>query len=208
VLWGITAQIFVNTSLPIQRIDELRGKKVNVGVEASGDRFCSEILLDHFGIGTTDLVGSAFGPDRAISAVADGSLDAGMLWRGVPAPDVEQGFQIGSLRLLSLDAEAIQSLHVKNPFLTSFVIPARVYTHQQAPVATVQTRMLLVAARSVSADVVETMLQALASHVRDLMAAHPAASEFLLKRMPTIEDGMSIDLHPGAERFFRSQQKP
>jgi uncharacterized protein len=147
----------------------------------------------------TDLVGSSFGPDRSINAVADGSLDAGLLWRGVPAPDVERGFQTGNLRLLSLDSDGIQSLHVKNPFLTSFVIPARVYTHQQASVATVQTKMLLVASRSVSADIVETMLQAMASHVRDLMAAHPAASEFLLKRMPTIEDGMSIDLHPGAE---------
>jgi TRAP transporter TAXI family solute receptor len=208
VLWGIAAQIFANASLPIQRIDELRSRKVNVGVEASGDRFCSEILLDHFGIGATDLVGSAFGPDRAISGVADGSLDAGMLWRGVPAPDVEHGFQTGKLRLVSLDSDAIQSLHVKNPFLTPFVIPARVYTNQQAPVGTVQTKMLLIASRSVSDDVVEKILQSVASHVRDLIAAHPAAAEFLLKRMPTIEDGMSIDLHPGAERFFRSEQKP
>jgi TRAP-type uncharacterized transport system substrate-binding protein len=38
----------------------------------------------------------------------------------------------------------------------------------------------------------------------DLIARHPAAADINVKKRPTLDDGLSIDLHPGAERFFRS----
>jgi TRAP-type uncharacterized transport system substrate-binding protein len=37
-----------------------------------------------------------------------------------------------------------------------------------------------------------------------LIALHPAAAEIWVKKKPTLEDGLSIELHPGAERFFQS----
>jgi len=207
VLWGIAAQVFVELHSPVQHMEDLRGKKVSAGVDDSGDRFGVDLLLDHFGIGANDITRVSMDAERAVNAVLDGSVDAGMLWQGIPAPDIRRGFDSGRMRLVSLDAEALQSLHVKNPFLTPFVIPPRIYPRQPAAVTTVQTKMLLVASRSMSTDVVERILRSLADHRRDLIAAHPTASQVVFTKVPTVEDGMSIDLHPGAERFYRSQPK-
>jgi TRAP transporter TAXI family solute receptor len=208
VLWRIEAQIFAAENSLIRRIEDLRGKRVSLGLDNSGDRFCSEILLQHYGVDPAQLRRVPRDPAGSVDGVLDGSLDAAIIWQGVPAPDVTRGFETGRFRFLSLDADAFNSLHLKNPFINAFTISPRVYPHQPSPVLTVQTKMLLVALRSVSAEVIETMLRAFADHIRDLIAAHPAATEILLQRMPTVDDGMSIELHPGAERFYRSQPKP
>jgi TRAP transporter TAXI family solute receptor len=102
----------------------------------------------------------------------------------------------------------VQGLRLHHPFLVPWTIPARAYPHQEAPVSTVSARILLLGARSLSPELVEQMLRAIAEHMPDLIARHPAAADFQVNRRPTLADGLSIDLHPGAERFFASVSEP
>ena len=80
-------------------------------------------------------------------------------------------------------------------------IPKGTYPNQDASVSTVSSKFLLVASPSVPPRVIEQILNIIATHIPDLIARHPLASEFDLKKRPTVADGMSIDLHPGAETF-------
>ena len=93
---------------------------------------------------------------------------------------------------------------MKNPFLTPYTIPPRLYAKQESSVSTVAARTLLVASKSMSAELAYDTMTAIADHLADLVAGHPAAAEIMVKKKPTLEDGLSIELHPGAERFFRS----
>jgi TRAP-type uncharacterized transport system substrate-binding protein len=122
----------------------------------------------------------------------------------MPAPDVTEAFATGKLGLISLDLGSVQGLRLKHPFLVPWTIPARVYPHQETPVPTVSGRILLLASRSLPSDVVEQVLRTIRAHLPDLVARHPAAAEINVKARPTLDEGLSIDLHPGGEQFFQS----
>jgi TRAP transporter TAXI family solute receptor len=205
VAYPTPAQIMVRSDSPVKTIADLRGKRVSLGIAESGERFCSQILLSHLGFDATDLSDRFVDFAPSLEDLLEGRLDAYVTWRGMPTPDLTEAFATGKLRLIPLLSESLQGLRVKHPFLVPWVIPPRVYPHQDAPVPTVSGRILLLASRSLSSELVERILTAIGTHIPDLIARHPAAAEINVKKRPTLDDGLSIDLHPGAERFFQSR---
>jgi len=204
VAYSNAAQIVVRRDSKLNAITDLKGKRVSLGMAEGGGHFCSQILLSHFGLAPDDVVIESrdFGPDR-VADLLDGRLDAYIDWRGLPVPDLEEAFATGKLRLIPLEDESLQGLRLKHPFLVPWTIPARVYPHQESSVSTVSARMLVIGSRSLSPDVIDQILRAITARMPDLIARHPAAAEINVKKRPTLEDGLSIDLHPGAERFFQ-----
>lgn len=204
VAYANPAQIVVRSDSNVKTIADLKGKRVSLGIPEAGGRFCSQILLSHLGFDADDLSDQSidFGP--SLENLLEGRLDAKIDWRGMPVPDFAQAFVTGKLRLIPLDLESLQGLRLKHPFLVPWTIPARVYPHQDSPVPTVSARMLLLASSALSADLVDQVLRSIAAHMPDLIARHPAAAEINVTRKPTLDEGLSINLHPGAERFFES----
>jgi TRAP transporter TAXI family solute receptor len=198
------AQIIVRRDSAAKTVADLTGKRVSLGIEESGERFCSRILLSHLGFDGADLSDRFIDFAPSLADLLEGRLDAYITWRGMPVPDVAEAFATGRLRLIPLGPESLQGLRMKHPFLVPWNIPARVYPHQDAPVPTVSGRMLLLASRSLPSDLVEQVLRAIGTHMPDLVARHPAAADINVRQRPTLDDGLSIDLHPGAERFFES----
>lgn len=202
--YATPAQIVVRSDSDVKTIADLKGKRVKLGIAESGERFCSQILLSHLGFGVPDMSDQFMDFAPSLVNLLEGRLDAYITWRGMPTPDVAQAFTTGKLRLIPLDLESLQGLRLKHPFLVPWTIPARVYLHQDSSVPTVSGRILLLASRSLSSDLVEQVLRAIAAHMPDLIARHPAATDINVKKKPTLDDGLSIDLHAGAERFFQS----
>jgi TRAP transporter TAXI family solute receptor len=208
VAYNTPAQIVVRSDSDVKTIADLKGKRVSLGIAESAERFCSQIVLPHLGIGAADIsdLFIDFGP--SLVSLREGRMDAYITWRGLPVPDFNEAFATGRLRLIPIDVESLHGLRVKHPFLIPWTIPARVYPHQDLSVPTVSARILLLASRSLSADLVEQVLRAIGAHMPDLIARHPAAADINVQRKPTFDDGLSIDLHPGAERFFHSISTP
>ena len=198
------AQIVVRSDSDVQTIADLKGKRVSLGIEESAERFSSQILLSHLGLDPADALDQHLDFAPSLASLRQGHLDAYITWRGVPAPDFTEAFASRTLRLIALDPMSVEGLRLKHPFLVPWTIPANVYPHQQSPIPTVSARILLLVSRSLSPDLVEQVMRAISTHIPDLIARHPAAAEINVKRKPTFEDGMSIDLHPGAERFFHA----
>ena len=204
VAYSNAAQIVVRRDSKVKTIADLKGKRVGLGMAEGGGHFCSQILLSHLGFEPGDLFieSQDFGPER-VTELLDGRLDAYIDWRGLPVPDLAEAFATGRLRLIPLEAESLQGLRLKHPFLIPWAIPARVYPHQESSISTVAARMLVIGSRSLPPELVDQILQTITAHMPDLIARHPAAAEINVKKRPTLEDGLSIDLHPGAERFFQ-----
>jgi TRAP transporter TAXI family solute receptor len=205
ILYPEPAQIVVNRKLTISRVQDLRGKRVAVGLPRSGSRFSTEVLLGYFGLKEADYQPSYVDISDAARQVGDGTLDAAITFRAIPAPAFEEVFRSGRVALLSLDAEALRGLRVANPFLVQIQIPAHVYATQDSAVSSVGVKAMLVGRADLDDGTVEQALTAIFSSIPDLIAHHPRASEISLANAFRLEDGLSIDLHPAARRFFERQ---
>jgi len=208
VLYRNPAQILVRRDASIASLQDLRGKRVSLGAPGVGEGFNSEILLSHFGILPGGVTVIQEDVEPSLARLLDGSLDAYICWRAVPLPEISKAMASGRLGLLAVDGELVDGLRLNHPFLIPLTIPKGTYPNQDAPVSTVSSKMLLVASTSVPPRVIEQILNIIATHIPDLIARHPAASEIDLKKRPTVADGMSIDLHPGAEMFYQRPSRP
>jgi TRAP transporter TAXI family solute receptor len=206
-LYTQVVQVVVFDDSGIRTLDDLRGKTVNLGLPGSGDRFTSSVILSHFGIGPRDVHDDSRDLPEALQALQDRSLSAVVLLRGVPDVLVSDLFRRGKYKLLSIDPELLNGLRVNQPFLAPATIPAGVYPGQDRAVTSVGAKAVLVASTSVSEDLAEQVLNAMFESIPDLIAHHPRAADISLMSAFRVEDGMPIDLHPGAARFYRSQME-
>ena len=126
----------------------------------------------------------------------------------MPAPFVRDLFVTGDFELVPIARELIEGLRTGQPFLTPVTIPALTYPNQDEPVSSVAVKATLVAASSVDADLVYRITDAVFSNVADLMAHHPRATDIDPDRAQRLEDGMAIDLHPGAARYLGEHERP
>jgi uncharacterized protein len=204
VAYATPAQVVVRSDSALKTVTDLRGKRVSLGIAESGERFCSQVLLSHLGFHPDDFADHSSDFSPSLADLLAGRIDAYITWRGMPVPDFTREFASGKIRLIALDRESLHGLHVNHPFLAPWTIPARVYPHQDAAIPTLSGRILLVSSRSLPSELAERVLKALAGHLPDLIARHPAAADIEVTSKPGVDDGLSIDLHPGAERFFQS----
>jgi len=85
------------------------------------------------------------------------------------------------------------------PYYTKTVVPAGTYKGVDADVPTVAVKAMLACSSKLDAATVEKMLQMLFANGDRLIAAHKAGANITLA---TARDGMSLDLHPGAEKYY------
>ena len=194
-------QIVVSRKANIKSIADLRGKKIALGLPQSGSRFSSEVLLAYFGLKPTDYI-PTYADIDAVRQLVDGSMHAVITWRAIPTPALEDVFKSGQVALLSLDPASTRGLRIANPFLVPFDIPAHVYANQDAIVSTMSAKSMLVGRSDLPDGLVTQILEAIFGSIPDLIAHHPRASEIKLASAWKLDDGMSIDLHPAARKFF------
>jgi TRAP transporter TAXI family solute receptor len=107
------------------------------------------------------------------------------------------------LRLIDLQVPALASgLFEKYPFYTPTIIPAGTYNGQTESVPTFQDTALWVAGSGVDVSFVYQALSLVFSEegLRQLTRTHPALNRL---KPETARPGLPLQLHPGAERFWR-----
>jgi len=205
VLYEEPMQILVSRAAGIRRVGDLRGKPVALGLPHSGSRFSSDILLEYFGLTERDIVPRLVDITEATKGLLDGTLTAAITWRAIPSPALEGAFRTGQLDLLSLDPESLRGLRVANPFLVPFTIPAHVYPNLDHDTTSLAVKAMLIGRTDLPATLVNDVLTTMFGRIPDLIAYHPRAAELNVEHAFRLEDGMTIDLHPAALKFYQSR---
>ncbi len=191
--------IVVPADSGITAIDELRGKTI-----AIGDGFgvsSSTALLSSFDIEEADFVQNPLGGEAFLSGPRWEVADVLMQWASVPATYVGDALRGGDLRLVPIDPGVVAGLQANWPFFKAAAIPSRTYPRQAAAVPTVAVTAILVTNAQIPADLIERILELMFDNIPYLIAKHTRAADISLQTAFGVENGMTIGLHPGAERF-------
>ena len=202
LLYKEVAQVVVGKGTAIESLRDLRGRKIVLGPPNSGSRFSSELLLNHIGI-LGQMQPTYTDYEEAADGILNGSVDGLIVWRPVPVPVLQDLFRRDAVNLVSIPPEALATLQQSQPFLVADLIPAGVYAHQAQPASTVAVKAMLVASTSMPASMGRSIVAAVFGNIPELIAHHPKAADLSI-RAYRLQDGMSIDLHPGALAFFNT----
>ena len=201
-LYPETIQIVALDKSGITSLDQIKGKRVAVGAAGSGTEANARQILEAYGITYKDISVQYLSFGEASSALKDGNVDVAFVTAGHPTAAIQDIATQNKVVLIPVDAAKADALIAKYPFYTKVNIPAKTYTNQDSDVSAVAVRCMLVVSEKMDAQLGYDITKAIFSNLDRLKAAHAVAA---VVSKASANDGMSIPLNAGAEKFFKEK---
>lgn len=196
-LYPAVLQIATTADTGIVTMDDLAGKRINLGPPGSNSAVLGERLLEAHGVLDPSNV-QYISYNEGAAALMNGTLDATVVLAGAPtAALIDLGAQ-RDMHLIAIDAEAAAPMIADYPFYQLYEIPAGTYAGQDEAVLAINDPATLFTAASASEETIYQITKAIFDNLEELGAIHPQAAEISVETATN----SPIPLHPGAQRYF------
>lgn len=184
--------------------DDLKGKRVNLGMPGSGSRSTMEELMR--AKGWTEKAFSAvheIKPSDQVAALCSGKIDATIFAAGHPNGTVQQLTSACPTTLVSVTGPAVEAMIRAHPFFIRAVIPGGMYIGNMRNVQTFGFNAVLVASSDLSDDEVYQLVKAVFDNLDDFKTLHPVFTTLDAKHM--VLDTRMAPLHAGAVKYYKER---
>ena len=203
-LYDETCQLVALASSNIKSIADLKGKRVSVGAAGSGVEANARQILEAAGLSYDDIKVQYLSFAESASNLKDGNIDAAFNTAGAPTAAIQDLAASKKIVLVPVDGAVADALMAKWAFYTKTTIPAGTYQGVDADVTTVSVKSMLAVSAKLEDKVVYDMLKTMFANGERLAASHKKGADI---KIESATDGMSIPLHPGAEKFYKEFKK-
>jgi TRAP transporter TAXI family solute receptor len=206
VLYANYLQLVTRRDAGINRVADLRGKRVSLGAKGSGTEIWGSRLLLASGVDPDkDITRSSLAVGPSAEALKKGEIDAFVWSGGLPTKAIAElskdpGIKI---QLLNTAAAVPNMLRRYGPVYTDSDIVAGTYTGMNANVPAANVWNLLVVHADTDPKLVYDVLKALFDNKPELIAGHAEAKNIELTTQA--RGGSPIPFHDGAKRFYREK---
>jgi hypothetical protein len=187
----------------INKLADLKGKRVSTGAPNSATELMTFRLLDAVGIDPEkDLKRERLDPGKSTDAIKDRKLDAYFFVAGIPTSAVTDLGATPGLKLKLIDhADAVEAMNKKHgPLYVRDVIPAKSYPGQDQPNQVATVWNIIIARADMPDQVAYNIVKTIFDKRDDLVLVHKEAQNFDLKNQSVA--AASIPYHPGAVKYF------
>jgi TRAP transporter TAXI family solute receptor len=189
----------------IEKITDLKGKRVSLGAPGSGTEYKAIRVLTAAGIDPDkDIVRERLGVSESCGALKDGKIDAFCWSGGLPTAAILDLASTPGIKIkLIPHAEVLPKLvELYGPIYFKTVIPKGTYPGVDKDVEVTALTNLLVCRADLPDDLVYQIVKITFDHIDELIAIHKVAEEITLK---TAVVGSPIPFHDGAIKYFKEK---
>jgi TRAP transporter TAXI family solute receptor len=188
----------------INKIEDLKGKRVNIGVPGSGQYEVALQALNAVGIDyDKDIKISQFQANEAPDLLEQGRIDAYFYMVGHPNMNVREA-TMGKkkVRICEVAGPGIDAMLRDKPYYVRTVIPIRFYPNalNKSDVLTFGVKATVVASASVPDDVVYKLTKEIFQNLDQFKRL--VAAQWQLTKKEMVE-GLSAPVHPGAMKYYK-----
>ena len=191
-------QLVVGADSGIKTVADLKGKRVSIGDAGSGVEANAIQVLEAYGMTVDDIKVSRLSFKESGNAFKDNQLDAFFVTAGVPNTAIVELAVTRPINLLNIDGAEAEKLVAAHPFYTTITIPKDVYS-TPTDINTIAVRALIICRSDLNEGEVYNFTKALYDNLTAVGEAHAKGKEILLEQA---KDGVTVDLHPGAAKYF------
>jgi TRAP transporter TAXI family solute receptor len=202
VLYPNNMHIVTVEGTGIEKVSDLKGKRVSTGAPGSGTEIKGLRILEAYGLDPDkDMKRDKLGVSESAGALKDRKIDAFFWDGGLPtAAVIDLGATPGIKIKLISHADAVPKMREKyGPLYVKGIIPAKTYPGQEVDVPMAVVWNLLVSHEKMKGDVAYDIMKTLFNHKPELVAVHKDARYLSLEPQA---GGSPIPFHPGAIRYF------
>ncbi len=186
----------------INTIQDLKGKRVNIGNPGSGQRQNSIDALEAAGLNwETDIKAEGVKAAEAPGLLQDGRIDAFFYTVGHPNGNIKEATS-GKRKVHMVPITGVDSLLAKYPYYAKAVVPMQFYSgaSNEGDVETFGVKATFVTSSKVPDEVVYAITKEVFDNFEAFKKLHPAYGVLTKKNML---EGMSAPIHPGALKYFK-----
>jgi TRAP transporter TAXI family solute receptor len=187
----------------IEKVADLKGKRVSTGAPGSGTEVMALRVIEAHGLDPTkEMTRDKLGVSESAGALKDRKIDAFFWVGGLPTASVtDLGATPGIKMKLIGHADAIPKMReTYGPIYVKGVIPAKTYPGQEGDIPIAVVWNLLICSGNMKEGVAYDILKTLFDHKQELVASHRDARYLSLESQAA--GGSPIPFHPGAIRYF------
>ncbi len=186
----------------IKNVQDLKGKRVNIGNPGSGTRGSWDVMEEALGWKRDDLkLATEFKSSEQSQALCDNQIDAFFFLVGHPSGTVKEATTSCESNMVAVDGPAIDKLVAANSFYRKAVIPGGMYTGTDKDTATYGVAATFVSSTKTPDDTVYAVVKAVFGNFDTFKKLHPAFAN--LKKSEMIKDANSAPLHGGAMKYYK-----
>ena len=188
----------------IQGLDDLPGKRIGIGILATGQRATVDTLARDLGWSPESFSSVLELESGAeISALCDDRVDAILLQVGHPSGWIQEATLACDARLVPVTGPKIDAIIAKYPYYEKVPIPGGLYRDHPADIPSFGTRALLVTTAKAPDQLAYALAAAVFENFEVLTQLVPALATLDAETaMPT---GVPAPTHSGAEQYFRER---
>ncbi|ELP6738020.1 TAXI family TRAP transporter solute-binding subunit [Vibrio vulnificus] len=194
--------IIARSDAGIDKLEDLKGKRVNIGNPGSGDHATMSVVMDAMGWNNDSfkLASELKGSERS-QALCDNKIDAFIYMVGHPNGSIKEATTSCDAKLVSATGQQIDKIVADNPYYAYSTVPAGMYRGTDKDVKSFGVAATLVTTADVSDDVAYNVAKAVFENFDTFKRLHPAFAT--LKKEDMVSAGISIPLHPGAVKYYK-----
>ncbi len=200
-LFPEAVHVVVRADRKIESIGQLKGHRISLGETNSGTFVTARLVLRGYGMSPNDLKPVYEKLARSAEMLMSGELDGFFMVGGQPLAAVVHAAERTDIALLPIEQREAERIITAQPFFSVTVIPADTYRGVGATETIGVGAQLLVSSER-DADLVYSITRALwdPRNRKVLDSGNPNAQRM---RQDAAVKGLSVPLHPGAERYYR-----
>ncbi|MBM3608753.1 MAG: TAXI family TRAP transporter solute-binding subunit [Alphaproteobacteria bacterium] len=193
-------QIVALRSSGIRTLADLKGKRLSVGAARSGTELNARAVFAAAGMSYKDLSKTEYLPfGESVELMKNRQLDATLQSAGLGVASIRDLANSVEINVVEVPADLVQKI---GPPFVAATIPANTYKGQEQAAATAAVVNFLITRSTLSEEIVYNLTKAMWENVGELAAAHSAGR---LVKLENALAGMSVPLHPGAERYYKEK---
>jgi len=203
VMYPNPGMFVVRADSPYRRIEDLKGKPVAFGTQASGLRILARDILDGLGLNPEKdfqqviLDKAGDGPRLVLNKQVESLWGAGIGWPGF----VKVAAGPNGARFIAPTPEQIKQIRKRHPHLRPMTVPAQTYQGQNTAIDSLGLWSLVLVRDDVSADKIYQLAKALHQGEAKLAASLQQGS--YTSAVNTLREVEAVRLHPGVVRYYQ-----
>jgi uncharacterized protein len=203
VIYPNSTQVVTVEGKGIEKMADLKGKRISTGAPGSGTEVIAMRLLEAYGIDPEkDVKREKLSVAESAGALKDGKIDAFIWSGGIPTAAITDLAATPGVKIKILPhADAVPEMVKKyGPMYVKAVLPAKSYPGQDKPVEQIDVWNVLVVNEKMDDKLAYDITKAIFEKKADLVAVHKEAQNIVLDTQ--LDGGSPIPFHPGTLRYF------
>ncbi|QKY70177.1 TAXI family TRAP transporter solute-binding subunit [Lentibacillus sp. CBA3610] len=200
-LYPNVVQIITTADSGIETFSDLEGTNVAVGDANSGVELNARMMFEAHGMSYDDINEDYLPYGEAIDQIRNGVVDAAFVTSGIPNGAAMELASTHDVTVVEIEDEGLAYLNENYPFFLEDEIPADTYDNEE-DVQTASITNLLIPNPDLSDEEVYELTRLFYENLDAIHASHNAAEDIDIE---SVEEGLDIPMHPGAEQYFEEE---